>query len=112
VRQENSGFREDETLTVIAILWEFVVQEDKQDEFERHYSPGGAWAQFFAACAAYRGTTLLAGAGGRYITCDQWDSRDAYEEFYRTKAEEYAALDRRFEALTLSERRLGIFEMK
>jgi hypothetical protein len=97
---------------VIAILWEFVVPEDKQEEFERHYSAGGAWAQFFAVCAAYRGTSLLAGLQGRYITCDQWDSRDAYEEFYRTNAEEYAALDRRFAALTLSERGLGIFEMK
>jgi heme-degrading monooxygenase HmoA len=98
--------------TVIAILWEFVVPEEKRREFERHYSAAGAWAQFFGACKAYRGTTLLAGADGRYITCDHWDTREAYEEFRRANAEEYAALDRRFEALTASEQRLGIFEMK
>lgn len=97
---------------MIAILWEFAVQEHKKEEFERHYSPDGAWAQFFRACPAYRGTRLLAGAGNRYITCDCWDSQAAYEEFLRANAAEYAALDRRFAELTLFERSLGIFEMK
>jgi len=97
---------------VIAILWEFLVRADKRDEFEQHYSAAGTWAQFFAASVAYHGTTLLAGEGNRYITCDRWDSLESYEEFRRARADEYAALDRRFEALTLSERSLGIFEMK
>lgn len=97
---------------MIELLWEFVVREEKKEEFEHHYSRAGTWAQFFRASPAYRGTTLLAGADNRYITCDRWDSQDDYEEFRVANAEEYAALDRRFEALTLSERSLGIFEMK
>ena len=97
---------------MIEILWEFVVSEDKKEEFESHYAPAGAWAQFFRASPAYRGTTLLAGEGNRYITCDRWDSREDYEEFRLANAEEYAALDRRFEPLTLSERSLGVFELK
>ena len=97
---------------MIEILWEFVVAEEHRKEFERHYSSQGTWAQFFHASSAYRGTTLLAGADNRYITCDRWDSREAYEEFRRTRAQDYEALDRRFEALTISERSLGIFELK
>ena len=97
---------------VIAILWEFVVREDKRDEFERHYSSAGTWAEFFGASPAYRSTMLLTGEGNRYITCDEWDTREAYEEFHRAHADAYAALDRQFEALTLSERSLGTFEMK
>ena len=97
---------------MIEILWEFEVREENKDEFERHYSAGGTWAQFFRRSAAFRGTTLLAGAGNRYITCDRWDSQEAYEGFRRANAEEYAALDRRFEPLTLAEHSLGIFEMK
>ena len=106
------GAHRRETLTVIEILWEFVVREDKKEEFVRHYSPSGTWAQFFRTSPAYRGTRLLAGAGNRYITCDSWDSLEDYEEFRLANAEEYAALDGRFETLTLSERNLGIFEMK
>ncbi|HUJ39478.1 MAG TPA: hypothetical protein VLW54_02935 [Candidatus Acidoferrales bacterium] len=97
---------------MIEILWEFVVREDSREEFERHYSPQGTWAQFFRTSPAYRGTTLLAGADNRYITGDRWDSREAFEEFRRAHGEEYAALDRRFEALTVWERSLGIFELK
>lgn len=97
---------------MIEILWEFVVAEEKKEEFERQYSPGGAWTNLFRTSPAYRGTRLLAGAGHRYITCDSWDSQEEYEEFRLANAEEYAALDRRFEAFTLSERNLGIFELK
>jgi len=97
---------------VIEILWEFVVPEAGKAEFERNYSPDGAWAQLFRKSPAYRGTTLLAGESNRYITCDRWDSREDYEEFRLANAEEYAALDQRFEALTSSERNLGIFELK
>ncbi len=97
---------------MIEILWEFVVPEEKKEEFERHYCSAGTWARFFGASPAYRGSTLLAGEGNRYITCDCWDSRQDYEEFRRTHATEYAVLDRRFEALTRSQRSLGIFELK
>jgi heme-degrading monooxygenase HmoA len=97
---------------VIEVLWEFIVPEQYKAEFERHYSPGGTWAQLFRRSAAYRGTTLLAGTGNRYITCDRWDSREDYEEFRRANAEAYAALDRQCEPLTRLERKLGIFEMK
>ena len=56
---------------MIEILWEFVVHEDKKEEFERHYSPQGTWAQLFGRSPAYHGTTLLAGENNRYITCDR-----------------------------------------
>ncbi len=104
--------RRHEWPNVIEILWEFVVPEEKRKEFERHYSSAGTWARFFGASPAYRGTTLLAGEGNRYITCDRWASQQDYEEFRRTHAREYEMLDRRFEAVTLSERSLGIFELK
>ena len=97
---------------MIEILWEFVVPEDKKEEFERHYGSAGTWAQFFRVNPSYRGTALLAGEGNRYITCDRWDSQQDYEQFRQTHAAEYSALDRRFEPLTLSERSIGIFELK
>jgi heme-degrading monooxygenase HmoA len=97
---------------MIEVLWEFVVQEEKKAEFERHYSASGTWAVFFGRSPAYHGTSLLADGQNRYITWDRWDSLDAYEEFRSAHAQEYADLDRGFEALTLSERCVGIFQMK
>jgi hypothetical protein len=45
----------------------------------------------------------------RYLTIDRWRSRAAYEAFVRSSGPLYAALDRRGEALTASEHRLGAF---
>ena len=97
---------------MIEIFWEFEVREGQGPEFERQYCSTGAWAEFFRRSPAYRGTTLYAGAGNRYITWDRWDSQEAYEEFRLAHREEYDALDQRFAALTVSERSLGLFEMK
>jgi heme-degrading monooxygenase HmoA len=97
---------------MIEVLWEFVVREENKQEFEREYSASGTWAEFFRRSPAYHGTTLLDGGGNRYITCDRWDSQEAYEEFRLANRQEYDNLDSRFEAFTASERCLGIFEVK
>jgi len=97
---------------MIEILWEFEVREECKEEFEKQYSASGAWAEFFRPSPAYHGTTLLAGEANRYITWDRWESQEAYEEFRLANRQEYSVLDTRFEALTVSERCLGIFEKK
>jgi len=45
-----------------------------------------------------------------YLTIDRWISRAAYEAFVRAVGPAHAALDRRGDALTVRERRLGAFD--
>jgi hypothetical protein len=45
-----------------------------------------------------------------YLTIDRWVSRAAYETFVQADPAAYAALDRRGDALTVRERRLGSFD--
>jgi heme-degrading monooxygenase HmoA len=97
---------------MIEIIWEFAVREEGREEFEREYSASGAWAEFFRRSPAYQGTRLLASESNRYLTCDRWESQEAYEEFRLANRQEYSDIDDRFKALTVSERCLGIFEMK
>jgi hypothetical protein len=96
---------------VIEILWEFVVRKDKIGDFERNYGPTGSWADFFARSPAFRGTVLLRGAGGRYITRDGWDNVESFHNFRRQYAQEYDELDRLCEGFTESEKHLGTFEL-
>jgi len=93
------------------ILWEFQAKKGREPEFERAYGPAGDWARFFQRGEGYLGTTLLTGESGRgrYLTLDRWTSRGAYEAFRDANAAEYAALDRRLEALTERETWLGAF---
>ena len=93
-------------------MWLFRVAPEKREEFERVYGPEGDWAQLFAKAKNFRGTTLLRdpAIGGRYLTVDVWESDEALERFAQEFATEYQALDKRCEALTESEMKIGAFD--
>ena len=71
-------------------LWEFEVKPGCEELFERAYGPEGEWVRLFRRDARYRGTRLLREVGrqGFYVTMDEWESRQAYEEFRKRKAAE------------------------
>ena len=96
---------------MIQIVWEFHVRQDQRSDFERGYSAAGTWAEFFQRDAAYKGTQLLHDIidSGRYVTIDTWEDEDSYGAFRAVNRQEYSALDRQMEALTESEKRLGVF---
>ena len=97
----------------IVHLWEFEVRPGREAEFESHYGPEGTWAKLFRSAEGYDGTTLLRDPArpGRYVTIDRWDSEAAYQRFRSARAADYAALDAACEALTVSERSLGRFDV-
>jgi heme-degrading monooxygenase HmoA len=92
-------------------IWRFRVQPEKADEFRVAYSPAGPWAELFGRVAGYCGTELLRSTGdpNTYFTIDLWESSETWAAFLRAWGEDYAALDRRCESLTLSEFELGEF---
>jgi hypothetical protein len=45
----------------------------------------------------------------RYVTIDTWEDEDSYGAFRAVNRQEYSALDQQMEALTESEKRLGVF---
>lgn len=96
---------------VHVLVWEFGPAPGREAEFERAYGPEGDWARFFQRDPGYLGTELLRGSGGRYLTLDRWRTRAAFEAFKKREAAEYAAIDRRMEALTSHEASLGSFDV-
>jgi heme-degrading monooxygenase HmoA len=93
-------------------VWEFQVRPESREEFELNYGPDGLWSKLFRHSAAYLGSELLrdVARAGRYLTIDRWTSREAFRQFKRQYAAEYAALDKGFERLTESEAFIGDFE--
>jgi len=77
--------------------------------FEKAYGPEGAWVQLFRRDARYRGTRLLRDVAHErvYVTMDEWESREAYEEFRERYADKYTAIDATCERLTVKELCLG-----
>ena len=94
-----------------AYVWEFHVPLDLQSEFERHYGPGGTWAQLFRSSAGYIETLLLSdrSTAGRYVTVDRWRDEEAFQVFRSSFSRQYEQLDRECERLTVSEQLLGVF---
>jgi heme-degrading monooxygenase HmoA len=94
-----------------AYIWEFQVPLDLQPEFERHYGPGGTWAQLFRSSAGYIETILLKDRAtlGRYLTVDRWRDEEAFRVFRASFSGQYEQLDQECEKFTAGERSLGMF---
>jgi heme-degrading monooxygenase HmoA len=94
------------------VVWEFRPRPGMEAAFERAYGPGGSWAQLFSKGKGFVATELNRDLkdSNRYLTLDFWESKEAYEAFRAKHAEDYAAIDRECEALTLEEKQIGAFE--
>jgi heme-degrading monooxygenase HmoA len=92
---------------MIAIIWRYEVRDEHRAAFEAAYGPKGDWAQLFARSAGFRGTELLRAEDGTYLTLDAWHAKVDLEAFLAEHAADYVALDRRTEAWTLREHRIG-----
>jgi quinol monooxygenase YgiN len=98
---------------MVQIVWEFEIAAGREEEFERHYGPEGTWVQLFRKDAEFVGTELLRDRElkGRYLTVDRWRDVEAYESFKLQFAEEYERIDAEMDELTVSEKRVGVFEV-
>ena len=98
---------------MIEIVWEFVVREEAQGQFELAFGPGGAWGKLFASCQGFRGTTLLRDAKSprRYLAIDLWDTEAQREQMLAEHETEYAKLDASFADWTESKKEVGIFRV-
>ena len=93
------------------VIWRYRVDPAQQAKFVKAYGPKGDWARFFGGAKDYLGTELLADdeRPGEYVTIDRWESEEAYSAFLSEHEADYDRLDRRFDALTVSEQRIGAY---
>jgi len=95
---------------VYVVVWKYTVGDATRDAFEREYGPNGVWMKLFDRGAGYRGTELLRGPAGVYLTIDRWESRAAYDAFLASHADEYNRIDIACAELTQDEALIGAFE--
>jgi len=95
------------------VLWEYEVKPGCEERFEKLYGPAGDWALLFRTDAHYRETRLLRdpARSNVYLTLDFWTSRESYAWFMAAHTTEYQAMESAGERLTVTERRIGTYEM-
>lgn len=93
-------------------VWSFQPAPGRESEFAAAYSGDGIWARLFRQAEGFVGTRLLAPreAGGRWLTLDEWASRDAFDRFQGTLGEAYQSLDEELAGLTSNEEFIGAFD--
>ncbi len=92
-------------------IWEFVVKDSSNAEFEEAYGADGAWAELFRRGSGYLKTDLIRDQSNsqRYFTIDHWRSREGYSEFRRDFDAAFEELDKYCEDLTVQESKIGEF---
>ena len=100
--------RDDFNDAMFVIVWLYRVSPGREDEFRTAYGPAGPWVRLFALQTGYLGTELVITADvGTYLSIDRWDSEESFRQFMQSHEEEYQALDRSMDDLTLVEQHVG-----
>ena len=96
---------------MLQIIWTYEIKPDREPEFLQHYSPDGAWAEFFREDPAYKDTSLLRDKDNpvRFLTVDSWDDYGSYNRFRSSRKERYDSLDAQCEEMTTTETLVGYF---
>ena len=96
------------------MVWEMVVKQEIQGQFELLYGPGGAWSKLFGKAPGFRGTTVLKDAHNpsRYLIIDVWDSEGQQAQAVSECADEYAKLNAHLENWTEARIELGVFKVR
>ena len=99
------------TTAAAQIVWEFQARPECSSEFELRYGPQGDWVRLFRQSPGFRETILSHAmeVPYHYLVTDIWNDLSFYHDFQQRSRKEYEALDNECKALTLSERRIGIF---
>lgn len=99
---------------MIQIVWEVIVKQDVQGQFELVYGPGGAWSKLFGKSPGFRGTTLIQDTHDprRYLIFDIWDTETQQEQALSDRADDYAKLQADLEDWAELRRQIGVFRMR
>ena len=90
-----------------AVVWRYIVADDRREAFERVYGPDGAWARLFRRDEGYLGTELIRAEDGVYVTIDRWRDRASFDRLMAGARPEYEQLDEASDRLTASEELVG-----
>ncbi len=95
-------------------VWEYQVRHEKIDAFLTHYGPQGTWVALFSRAHGYVSTQLVQDRSdpARFLTIDRWAATADHASFRKQFEPEFAELDSRCEALTVSETHLGDFDTR
>jgi hypothetical protein len=96
---------------VVAIVWQFTIQENAGDEFERFYGADGEWTKLSRKSRSFLGSSFLKdlAAPERYLLVEYWSEMFVYEKHVADFARELEVLDEHRRVFVNRVESLGVF---
>jgi len=96
---------------VIAVVWQFDVQEGKEEAFERFYGADGPWTAVSRRSRSFLGSSFLKDLAqpDRYVVVEYWSEMVVYERHHADFADEMLELEQQRAALVRAMHPLGLF---
>ena len=96
---------------MIAVVWQFEVHADKQDQFEAFYGASGAWTKLSRRSRSFLGSSFLhdIAQADRYLVIEYWSEMVVYEKHHSDFGAEMGELEERRDALVRKATPLGVF---
>jgi hypothetical protein len=96
---------------VVAVVWQFDLQPDVSDEFERFYGADGDWTKMSRRSRSFLGSSFLRdlASSTRYLLVEYWSEMVVYEKHLVDFSDEVAALVKERDRLVAHMETIGIF---
>jgi quinol monooxygenase YgiN len=96
---------------VIAMAWQFEVDQARQPAFEQFYGADGPWTALSRQSRSFLGSSFLRDLAQptRYLLVEYWSEMVVYEKHHADFSDETAALEAKRDALCVSVTPLGVF---
>jgi pullulanase/glycogen debranching enzyme len=96
---------------VVAVVWQFTINESRAGEFERFYGADGEWTRLSRRSRSFLGSSFLKDqvTPTRYLLVEYWSEMVIYERHVSDFKNEVTALEERGRGMTLTVESLGVF---
>jgi hypothetical protein len=96
---------------LIAVVWQFQVDSEHSDAFERFYGADGEWAALSRRSRSFLGSSFLRDQVDpyRYLLVEYWSEMLVYERHQADFSDELRSIESRRSALCVAITPLGVF---
>jgi hypothetical protein len=96
---------------VIAVVWQFYVKSDRQNDFERFYGADGEWTMISRKSRYFLGSSFLRefNPEPRYLLIEYWSEMLPYERHRVDLTDEIDELERARSEFVVSSTPIGVF---
>lgn len=96
---------------MVAVVWQFTINEGGAEEFERFYGADGEWTRLSRRSRSFLGSSFLKDqvTPTRYLLIEYWSEMVIYERHVSDFRGEVTALEERGKGMTRSVESLGVF---